>query len=260
MRQRFDIVLGALLIALTSATSLANAESSSPYQFRAVVELFTSQGCSSCPPADRLLKTYVDRKDVLALSFPVDYWDYLGWKDTYASPMHSQRQRRYAITRGDGAVYTPQAVVNGAVHMNGSSKNQIDQAIDLASRKNNPLFVPVKISREGRNITVTTGPMEARYDRSPIGGTVWLAMVQRQGVVPVRNGENGGKELAYHNIVRRISPIGMWGGEEKSFQVIEDSVSGMPEATACAVLIQQGTTGPIVGAAWLNSAKSAQAN
>jgi hypothetical protein len=95
---------------------------------KAVIELFTSQGCSSCPPADALLKTLADDPSIIALSLPVDYWNYLGWKDTFASARNTERQRNYARTRGDGAIYTPQAVVNGVIPVNGSSKADIEQA------------------------------------------------------------------------------------------------------------------------------------
>ena len=118
-----------------SAGSPATSGSSDQAQpIRAVIELFTSQGCSSCPPADALLQKYAADPNVIALSMPVDYWDYLGWKDTFASPRNTERQRAYAKSRGDGAIYTPQAVINGSIHVNGSSRSEIDQAIDLTSK------------------------------------------------------------------------------------------------------------------------------
>ena len=101
---------------------------------KAVIELFTSQGCSSCPPADALLGEYAKRDDVLALSFPVDYWDYLGWKDTLASHENTERQRAYAAARGDRQVYTPQVVVNGVEHMVGSTRAQ-DRRRDRPARR-----------------------------------------------------------------------------------------------------------------------------
>ena len=106
-----------------------------PVPARAVIELFTSQGCSSCPPADVVLQDYAKDPGVIALSFPVDYWDYLGWKDTLASPRNSERQRAYAKVRGDGAIYTPQAVVNGVTHVNGALKADIASAIDATTKK-----------------------------------------------------------------------------------------------------------------------------
>jgi hypothetical protein len=119
MRTSAAIALGALLAAGPAAA-----------ETRAVIELFTSQGCSSCPPADALLAEYADRDDVLALSFNVDYWDMLGWKDTLASHDNTERQRNYALARGDGQVYTPQAVIDGRTHVVGSNRDAIEAALD----------------------------------------------------------------------------------------------------------------------------------
>ena len=97
---------------------------------RAVIELFTSQGCSSCPPADVVLKDYAAKDDIIALSLPVDYWDYIGWKDTLESPKNTERQRAYAKSLGSGSIYTPQAVVNGVTHAVGSNRMELERAID----------------------------------------------------------------------------------------------------------------------------------
>src|SRR5439155_17243412 len=112
---------------------------------RAVFELFTSQGCSSCPPADRLLGELAHDPAIVALSLPIDYWDYLGWKDTLANPRHAARQRGYARVRGDREVYTPQAVINGAMHALGSDKAAIDAAIRTTQADSSTLSVPVKL-------------------------------------------------------------------------------------------------------------------
>jgi hypothetical protein len=247
MSQRFSIFLVALMTACAALASNASAQTTSK-SFTAVVELFTSQGCSSCPPADKLFKTYVDRPDVLALTFPVDYWDYLGWKDTFASPQYSRRQRSYANTRGDGAVYTPQAVINGAAHMNGADERVINATIERSASQS--LTVPVEIQLDGQTLTITTGTVAEEVGKGKC--TIWLAMVQKSGKVPVRRGENSGRKLTYHNIVRRLTPIGMWSGEASSFQVPESAVN-MPETSAYAVLVQRGSHGNIIGAAWLTS-------
>ncbi len=212
-----------------------------------VIELFTSQGCSSCPAADKLLKSYVDRPGVMALSLPVDYWDYLGWKDTFASPRNSERQRVYARTRGDGAVYTPQAVVNGRLHAVGSSAKDIDKALkrlDLAM----PLSVPVGIRKDGSSLIIEAGAAPTGVTRGE--ATLWLALVQPEGVVPVKRGENGGRTLSYFNIVREMTAVGMWSGEATTIKLAAGDVM-MPETKACAVILQQGNGGPILGAAWL---------
>ena len=119
---------GALVVGSASTANAGKASNTAATPVT-VIELFTSQGCSSCPTADALLESYADRPDVVALTLPVDYWDYLGWKDTLASPKFSARQRTYAKARGDGRVYTPQVVINGLQHAVGSSATDIDRAI-----------------------------------------------------------------------------------------------------------------------------------
>lgn len=214
-------------------------------KIKTVIEMYTSQGCSSCPPADRLLKTYADRPDVIALTMAVDYWDYLGWKDTFASPRNSARQRAYAVTRGDGAVYTPQAVVNGRVHAVGSRPREMDRAIKRAAGLAN---IPVQFEQTKKNVTITIGASDTA--EVPKDATVWLAAVQPKGKVRVKRGENRGEALTYYNVVRNMSAVGMWNGKAKSFTISREAM--MPgKAEACAVIVQQGTTGPIIGAAWL---------
>jgi len=212
-----------------------------------VVELFTSQGCSSCPPADRLLKTYVARKGVVALSLPVDYWDYLGWKDTFGQPAFSQRQRGYAQMRGDNLVYTPQVVVNGLYHAVGSRRAAIDAQIARASKTLEGRRLALKVSLEGAQLSV------ARTDRPGAGPgrdvTVWLAMATKAGRVAIGRGENEGREVTYHHVVRELKKLGTWKGDAQNF------TTGAAEMAAgidgCVVLIQDGKNGPIVAAAEL---------
>ena len=123
---------------------------------KALLELFTSQGCSSCPPADKLLGEFADDPSLVALSVPIDYWDYLGWKDTLASPAHSARQRAYARVRGDRQVYTPQIVVNGAMHVLGSDRAAIEHTIAQTDQKPAVMSLPVLLSVGGSNLNVTS--------------------------------------------------------------------------------------------------------
>lgn len=214
---------------------------------RAVIELFTSQGCSSCPPADALLQTYAKDPSVVALTMPVDYWDYLGWKDTFASPRNSERQRSYAKARGDGAIYTPQAVINGMVHVNGAQKAEIDNAIEMTSKDVSTQRVPVKFWQERNTLNIATG---AAQPGKPIHeATVWLGVVQTQGKVDIKTGENSGQSLLYANIVRDLTPIGLWKGEPLMIQIPRGAVM-LAETQKSVVLIQEGRAGPIIGAAW----------
>lgn len=219
-----------------------------PQAVTAVIELFTSQGCSACPPADALLQTYAERTDIVALSLPVDYWDYLGWKDTFASAKNTERQRSYAKSRGDGAVYTPQAVVNGVTHVVGSDQKALEKALDEQAETFAKTRLPVQFLRSGNMLVVGIGtPPEGVTLKE---ATIWLAVVQRSGTVDIKRGENGGRTVTYANIVRELAPIGMWSGKPLTLQVAQRAIM-QPGAQTCAVLIQEGTSGPIVGAAWL---------
>jgi hypothetical protein len=220
---------------------------SSDTPIRAVLELFTSQGCSSCPPADVVLKDYANDPTVIALSLPVDYWDYLGWKDTYASPRNSERQRAYAKARGDGAIYTPQVVVNGTLHANGAIKADIESAIDLTSKNSAQTRVPLRFWQESNTLNIAAGwapeGIEVRE------ATIWLAAVQISGSVDIQKGENAGQSLIYTNIVRELTPIGLWKGKPLMIQIPRSAV--MQAATQkSVVLVQEGKAGPIIGAAW----------
>ena len=218
---------------------------------KVVIELFTSQGCSSCPPADRLLKQYVDRPDVYALSLPVDYWDYLGWTDTLASPKFSARQRAYARTRGDGSVYTPQIVVGGALHVNGQKARDIDAGIDRVKAWLSSRHVSIEAAMQEDSIVIKVGGRpsdneEAR--KSPRRGTIWLARYSKAAEVAIRRGENRGRTITYYNVVRELSPVGQWRGEALELSLPKKAL--MPEGSdGCVVLLQHGETGPIIGAA-----------
>jgi hypothetical protein len=211
---------------------------------RAVLELFTSQGCSSCPAADALLKRLADRGDVIALSLPVDYWDYLGWKDTLASHKFTERQRAYARTRGDGAIYTPQLVVNGMEHVNGSDEMQIARAIER-TEKALP-FVALGLRHEHGNLVIEAGglPHAATGEEA----TIWFVAIAKSIAVPIGRGENQGKTVTYYNVVRALTPVGKWRGSPVTIELERAALSGVER---CAVLLQQGTSGPILAAALL---------
>jgi hypothetical protein len=227
------------------ATTADSAEQSTP--IRAVIELFTSQGCSSCPPADALLQTYATDPGVIALSLPVDYWDYLGWKDTFASARNTDRQRAYAKARGDGAIYTPQAVVNGSFHVNGAQKAEIDNAIDITSKNSALPHVGIRFWQEANTLNIITSAADAGQEVKE--ATVWLGVVQTAGTVDIQRGENAGQKLVYTNIVRDLTPIGLWKGQQLMIQIPRAAVM-QPATQKSVVLIQEGKAGAIIGAAW----------
>lgn len=248
LKSVFLLVAAAVLPPITSTRAQDVPASSFARPVRAVIELFTSQGCSSCPPADALLQKYAQSPDVIALSLPVDYWDYLGWKDTLASPRNSERQRTYSRLRGDGAVYTPQVVVNGMTHVIGSSRPAIDKAIENDWPRFSRSLVPVRFWLQGGAVIIETGA--APEGNAVKEATIWLAIVQKSATVSILRGENSTKSVTYTNIVRQLAPVGLWTGTPTTITLARHAIM-KPDTEACAVLIQQNEAGPIIGAAWM---------
>ena len=213
---------------------------------RAVVELFTSQGCSSCPPADDLLGRLADDPSLVALSLPIDYWDYLGWKDTLAKPNHTARQRGYAQTRGDRAVYTPQVVVNGAVHVQGSDAAAIERAITQTRQQPGVLAVPVTLSVQGGRVNVALQPSA----EAQAGSDVWLCAVSKNVPVTITRGENRGHTVTYHNVVRRWLKLGDWSGMARNWSLpVSDVDAEHPNSVAVLVQTREGNKpGRMLGA------------
>jgi hypothetical protein len=209
-----------------------------------VAELFTSQGCSSCPPADQLLEELAKSDDVLALSLPVDYWDYLGWKDTLANPANSARQRAYAAHRGDRSVYTPQIVVNGIEHVVGGNRRAVQQALTRAPRLS--AKIDMKHNDMGIEATVTGGlPEHVKM------ATVFFISMNDRKEVPIGRGENAGATITYVNVVKTLQPIGMWSGGAETFRMPKSELI-RAKADRCAILIQvedEDGPGQIIGAA-----------
>ena len=247
------ITLAAGLSGFASLTQAQGTDATSPAGDRnapkAVVELYTSQGCSSCPAADALLTQLAQRDDVIAVSFAVDYWDYLGWKDTLAQTKFTERQKGYAKALGDGMVYTPQVVVNGAVHVNGSDERKIAAAIEKTNKAIAASHVPVRLSTVGDKLVVEIGT--APQGAGSKEATIWLAVMSPSVEVPITRGENKGKTVTYANVVREFMPIGMWNGKPMTVQLQRHSILHAG-AERCAVFVQQGRGGPIVGAALIN--------
>jgi hypothetical protein len=214
---------------------------------RALLELFTSQGCSSCPAADRLLGELANDPTLVAVSVPIDYWDYLGWKDTLASPAHSARQRAYARMRGDRQVYTPQIVINGSAHVLGSDRPAIERVIAQTRRNAAIMALPLAMSISGGKLNVNAEP--SREGRA--GGEVWLCQIAKALPVKIGRGENHGRTVTYHNVVRHWLKLGEWTGKVSSWSVPVARIR-TDDVDAAAVMIQDGTRekpGVILGAA-----------
>ena len=198
-----------------------------------VVELFQSQGCSSCPPAAANVNAIAGRPGVLALSFGVTYWDNLGWKDTFASPRFTARQWDYAHRAGRGEVATPQVIVNGAAAIVGNNRQQLDAAIARAGAP-----------RGGPALTATGAMLHVGAGRPSGPATVWLVRYDPRTVeVPIRAGENGGRTLPHRDVVHDLVRLGGWTGTPSSF-----ALPAAPAKLASAVLVQQGAGGPITAA------------
>lgn len=202
-----------------------------------VVELFTSQGCSSCPPADAYVGRLSARSDVLALSFHVDYWDDLGWRDRFALAQSTQRQNIYARNLRRSSVYTPQLIVDGREDQVGSDGKAVAKA--LGETRNG---VPVGVSVREAQVLVEVG---AQPGVPP--SDVTLVAYLGHAVSAIGRGENAGRTLEEFNIVRTIRTLGAWKGQAETFQVPVSSLP--PDATDVAVLVQPSGQGPIVGAA-----------
>jgi len=239
-----------VLAAFVLCSSLASATAAEDPSITAVVELFTSQGCSSCPPADELLEELAERPDVVALSYSVDYWDYQGWKDTLAAHEFTERQKAYAAARGDRQVYTPQMVVNGRVHVVGSDEDAVTKAMEEGARPS----IPIGVDMMGDAISVSVG--EAATD-APDKATLWLVLYDRHVTVPIERGENRNRKLDYYNVVRRMRPIAMWRGEPIKVDLPMNEYRDS-DSDGCAVLLQEetaeGIPGPIIGAARIHQA------
>jgi len=236
---------GAMVAALALALHGAGAQTATAGDSRpVVVELFTSQGCSSCPPADELLAELAKDPGVLALSFHVDYWDYIGWKDPFAAAQFTERQRDYAAKLGLRYVYTPQIVIDGRHDVVGSKRRQVTDAIEEASRSAPVVKVTLEAENGGRALLSAGAAPEG-------GATVWLVTFDDAHRTEVARGENGGRQLANFNVVRELRPLGTWTGEAETYP-LDFATARENGHGGCAVLVQQGRGGPIIGAAMID--------
>jgi len=214
-----------------------------------VVELFTSQGCSSCPAADAMLSGVANDPDIIALSFPVTYWDYLGWKDTLARPEFTDRQRAYAMQRRDRAVYTPQIVVNGRDHVVGSDLVALKRMLDWQRTRALAPNVPLDVALESDVVKVRIPAMGDGVRTA----TLWLVQYDRQDDVVIARGENRGKTVTYTNVVRQMQPLGLWRGQEMQIDLPASDLF-KARGQGIVLLLQMdiaGKPGPVLGAASL---------
>lgn len=209
---------------------------------KAVLELFTSQGCSSCPAADALLSELGEQPDLIALAYHVDYWDYIGWPDTFGAEAHSDHQRGYAQSWGSSRIFTPQLVVNGAEGVVGSRKQEVSIAVQNAA-----LEVPVELKSHDHMLKIEIGPKPGLDE-----AVVWLVTFIDRADVEIERGENRGKKFVYTQIVTGRQVLGMWEpATGASLKLPLAEVLSEP-ANGAVILVQEdrnGLPGRIIGAA-----------
>ncbi len=201
-----------------------------------LVELFTSQGCSSCPPADKNLAALAERDDVIALSLHVTYWDYLGWRDTFGRDEHTRRQVAYRDVMGARVIYTPQVIVHGVTDVPGHRGKAIDAAIAKA-RETEPR-AKLEILSEGGMIKAVLAAAEV-----PERCTVWIASYNKVEAVQIERGENAGRKITYHNVVTKLMRVGSWDGTAQQV-ALPDPGAG----EGVAVWLQDDRTGRVLTA------------
>ncbi len=230
------VFLAGLAIAIAAAAPFKTAAEDA-----VVVELFTSQGCSSCPPADKLLGEIANRDDIVALALHVDYWDYIGWKDDFADPSHTDRQRRYSRAAGLRTIFTPQLVIGGEDHVIGYKPMKLAEVINRHLSAPKPMTLDV--TRSGDQLSIVATP------RGTLTGEYVVQIIRYvpEETVKIRRGENAGRTLTYHNVVTSISQVGSWNGSGAY------SASGNVEGSDNIAVVVQGVgSGRVVAAAKVN--------
>jgi hypothetical protein len=226
-------------LALGAGALLAPRFASAAATHPVLVELFTSQGCSSCPPADKIAAELATDPNVFVASFNVDYWDYLGWRDTLAKPEYSQRQYDYAKSRGDGSVYTPQMVINGTTHAVGSNLGDVN--LRMAEATAPTVAMSLHVTDKDIKIEIP----KTSYDGE---ATLWLMAIEPEVKQKIERGENTGKDVTYVNVVRNLVPATMWKGEAYQGSWMRSSV--MSHNCKCVIaVLQQNKVGPVLGLA-----------
>lgn len=205
-----------------------------------VVELFTSQGCSSCPPADALMEKLAERDDVIPLSLHVDYWDYIGWKDEFADPRNADRQRAYAAEAGRRSIYTPEMVINGVTDIVGAKPMELSEAI--AEHKEIKSPVVLRLERRGDTVEITAERVDDRT--GPM--VVQLVRYQPARESQITRGENAGRTIQYVNVTEGWQELQTWDGSEPLALTAQ-----APGAHPVVVLVQGANAGPILAAARL---------
>lgn len=236
--------LAAVALALAGFARASHAETTT--RPLGVIELFTSQGCNSCPPADELFAEFAAKGDVVALAYHVTYWDYLGWQDKLGSAENTERQYAYMRAFGSRSVYTPQAVINGRTHVNGAKREEVTGALDNLANTGQGMNVDLTVTDNGDTYAIDVGDAKGTNNAAH----VVVVHYQAPQVVDLQKGENKGRSVTYWNAVTDLHTAGMWHGKGQRFELPKSEVD---KKGGCAVLLQavgkDGLPGPILGAA-----------
>jgi hypothetical protein len=239
-RRRSLLIGGSAAAGIAVAGGLGPAGARSTSEGPWAVELFTSQGCNSCPPSDAYLGSLARRPDIVALSFHVDYWDYIGWKDAFATRATTERQRAYARVLKQRYVYTPEMVVDGIGHDTGRERGPIEALLAEAQRRSPRRATPELARAVGGPLTITLAPFA--LDGGP--ADVTLAIYDRRHSTPVASGENQGRMLDNFNVVRRLEVLARWDGAAASWTIDADRLQ---PGQGAAVLVQRADHGAVIG-------------
>lgn len=209
-----------------------------------VVELFTSQGCSSCPPADALIGGMSVDPSILSISWPVDYWNDLGWKDTLSKPEFTARQKAYQDNLDRRFVYTPQVIVNGSLETVGSKEHRVMDAIKQGRTNGLAVSVSYEARADGVELSIGSG-----HSEKP--ATLWLVNTLSSHDVEIGAGENNGRVLTYTNVARNVRKLGVWTGQAQTVMIKKSDMEA-GGGDGCTILLQEEETGPIIGAVAIN--------
>ncbi len=275
------MILRRALPLLVSLCLGAGAAPAAPAMRPIVVELYTSQGCSSCPPADAILGKLAERPGIIAISLPITYWDMLGWKDTLASEANTIRQKAYAGAMGHGGIYTPQVIVDGVADVVGSRAANIDAAIaarriqlaqpqapsagtiqigdeDIARAVPAAVAVgaaPPRVADPVVPVSVSETPQEMHIDIAAIpaatNATIWVFHLRGAVTVKIPAGENAGHTVTYHNVAGEVKAVGIYKGKALSISLPRAAMTGLPH-DGVAVVVQKGGYGHVLGAAYVS--------
>ncbi len=226
---RIMTLVAGVLFSLTANLAVAQSNST-------VVELYTSQGCSSCPPADKILTRLAQRDDVIALALHVDYWDYIGWKDTFGDPSYTVRQRGYARAAGSRTIYTPQMVIGGVTHVVGNKP--MDVVDGISEMQGQPSNVTLAIARNGQKLSIS-----AKNTGNNRAMTVQVVRYIPNTSVTITRGENAGRTIEYTNIVTDWRQVKKWDGKRPLEMAV--NIAGDEPVV---VIVQSAGSGPILAA------------